>query len=341
MNYASTLAAAMAGPLGRQQAHDGMVELLDGRWSPAQAGAFLAALSLRGEGADELAGFADALRARAVGLPGAPAGAVDTCGTGGSGLPTTNTSTAAAFVLAAAGVPVAKHGNRASSGRCGSADVLEELGATIDLPAAQAAGLLGSLGVALLFAPRFHPALRALAPLRRELGIRTAFNLLGPLCNPARVRRQVIGVSDPRRAEAMAGALSLLGAERALLVAGEGGLDELSLCGPSEVWELTGGEVRRHRVEPAMVGLKAVPFEAIAGGDRGANASLVRGILRGEDRGPRADHVAFNAGAGLLVAGRAATLAEGVGQALEVLRGGAAGALLERYIEASRRPEAA
>jgi anthranilate phosphoribosyltransferase len=267
---------------------------------------------------------------------------VDTCGTGGSGLATTNTSTAAALVLAAGGVAVAKHGNRASSGRCGSADVLETLGVNIDLPTASCEALLAELGLAFLFAPRFHPALRALAPVRRELGARTVFNLLGPLCTPAGVRRQVVGVSEVRRGAVVAATLARLGVERALVVAGEEGLDELSLCGPTRFWEVQGDQVSEGIWVPEDLGLKRVSFEEIAGGDRAFNAAALRAVLEGRERGPRAEHVALNAGAGFRVAGRVDGLEQGVARAREILASGAAALLLERYArESQARREAA
>lgn len=339
MNPKDTLAALVRGQrLDQDSATQIMSDVLDGLWSAAQMGALLAALAARGESADELAGFALALRARAVPLPGGPRrGAIDTCGTGGSGLATTNTSTAAAFVLAAGGVPVAKHGNRASSGLCGSADVLEELGATVDLEPPAAASLLDDLGLTFLFAPRFHPVLRQLGPVRRELGFRTTFNLLGPLCNPALVGRQVLGVSDPERAGRLAQALLRLGAERALVVSGDDGLDEISLCGPTLAWELRDGTVREIRLFPNDLGLSTVSFDQIAGGDRAANAAHLRAVLAGHERGPRAEHTALNAGAGFWVAGRAASLRDGISLARDILRDGAAIELLSHYIAASNR----
>jgi anthranilate phosphoribosyltransferase len=321
--------------LGEAEAEAAMGGLLDGRWTAAQAGAFLGGLAARGEQEGELAGFARALRARCERVEGG-AEAVDTCGTGGSGLATANTSTAVALVLAATGVPVAKHGNRASSGRCGSADVLEEAGVVVDLGPEEAARLLGKLGLVFLFAPRFHPALRALAPVRRELGARTVFNLIGPLCNPAGVRRQVVGVSDPERGRRVAGALARLGVERALVVAGEEGLDELSLCGPSRLWEVSEGDPKERRFEPEALGLARVPFEAIAGGDRSANRAALEAVLSGEERGAPSTHVALNAAAGFWASGRADSLAEGLEMAREVLASGAALALLERYRQESR-----
>jgi anthranilate phosphoribosyltransferase len=255
-------------------------------------------------------------------------GLVDTCGTGGSGLPTTNTSTVCAFVLAAAGVPVAKHGNRASSGRCGSMDVLEELGVAIEIGPDAAGSLLADQGLAFLFAPLYHPAMRHVAPVRRSLGFRTVFNFLGPLCNPAGARRQLLGVSDPSMAPRMARALAGLGSERVLVVWGEDGLDELSLGAPTRTWELVDGELTEGRLTPEELGLEPASFEALAGGDRAENARHFLAILAGEDRGPRADHLALNAGAALMVAGRARDIAAGIEQARELV---ACGAVLERF----------
>lgn len=334
--YHGSIAALLRGDdLERSGAQELMGACMDGALEPAQVGALLTALAVKGVAPAELTGFAAAMRDRAT--PVAASGdLVDTCGTGGSGLPTTNTSTLCAFVLAAAGVPVAKHGNRASSGRCGSMDVLEELGVGIEIGPRAAEKLLDEVGISFLFAPLYHPAMRHVAPVRRALGFPTVFNFLGPLCNPAGARRQLLGVSDPAMAPRMAAALRELGSERVLVVRGEDGLDELSLGGATRTWELVDGELIEGRVTPDQVGLRPAPFEALAGGGREDNARRFRDVLAGRETGPRADHLMLNAGAALYVAGRAAGIAEGVKQARELITSGAAATRFEDYRKASR-----
>lgn len=334
--YHDSIVALLRGDdLGRSGSEEVMGACMDGALDPAQVAALLTALSIKGVAPAELTGFAAAMRSRAT--PVAASGdLVDTCGTGGSGLPTTNTSTLCAFVLAAAGVPVAKHGNRASSGRCGSMDVLEELGVGIEIGPQAAARLLDEVGISFLFAPLYHPAMRHVATVRRALGFPTVFNFLGPLCNPAGARRQLLGVSDSAMAPRMAAALQELGSERVLVVRGEDGLDELSLGGPTRTWELVDGELIEGSITPDQVGLRPAPFEALAGGERADNARRFADILAGEETGPRADHLLFNAGAALYVAGRVAGIAEGVEQARELIASGAAAARFEDYREASR-----
>jgi anthranilate phosphoribosyltransferase len=334
--FAESMARLLRGEdLPRAQAEQVMDDCMGGALEAPQIAALLTALAAKGVRSAELAGFAAAMR-RAATPVRSGGGLVDTCGTGGSGLPTTNTSTLCAFVLAAAGVPVAKHGNRASSGRCGSMDVLEELGVAIELGPEQAEELLADQGIAFLFAPLYHPAMRHVAPVRRSLGFRTVFNFLGPLCNPAGARRQLLGVSDPSMAPRMARALAGLDSERVLVVWGEDGLDELSLGAPTRTWELVDGELLEGRLTPEELGLEPVPFEALAGGGRADNARLFRAILAGKERGPRADHLALNAGAALVVAGRAGDVAEGIEQARELVASGAVLARFEAYREASR-----
>ncbi|MBI5610490.1 MAG: anthranilate phosphoribosyltransferase [Deltaproteobacteria bacterium] len=328
----TALRALVAGQtLSSDAAEQAMGEVLAGQCSPTLVAGLLTALARRPETADELSGFARAVRKVANPLPGAEH-ALCPCGTGGSGLETANTSTSVAFVLAAAGVPVAKHGNRAASGRCGSADVLEQLGIAVDVPLEVAGEHLRDLGLAFLFAPRAHPALRQLAPIRRELGFSTVFNVLGPMCNPASVRRQVLGVADRRRAEPMVRALQQLGSERVLAVSGHDGLDELSLSAPSQVVQLHDGQVTVQTWTPEEAGLARVAPEQLRGGDAATNAVILLDVLAGRPSA-HADLTALNAGAGLLLAGRAADLREGVNQAKAVLVSGAARDLLERYRE--------
>ena len=340
--YSTSMERLLAGrDLTRAQAEELMHRCLGGDLQPVQVAALLTALSVKGVDTAELTGFAAAMRdaATPLDLPAVvstPTELLDTCGTGGSGMPTTNTSTLCAFVLAAAGVKVVKHGNRASSGQCGSMDVLEQLGVAIDLGPAEATTLLSRTGIALLFAPRFHPAMRHVAPVRRSLGFRTVFNFLGPLCNPVGACRQLLGVSDLSMAPRMAAVLAELGCRRALVVRGEDGLDEISLASPTRTWELVDGELNEGQLLPEDVGLARAPFQAIAGGDREENARRFMAVLGGEERGPLADHLALNAGAALHVAGRADDISDGVARARELLQRGDALARFEVYREAAR-----
>jgi anthranilate phosphoribosyltransferase len=304
--------------------------ILAGRATPAEVAGLLVALRMKGEAVDELVGGARALRAHAIRIDGPP-DAIDTCGTGGDGAATLNVSTAAGLVVAAAGVPVAKHGNRAVSGAVGGADVLEALGVTLTLPPAALAACLRTVRFAFLFAPTLHPALAAAAPVRRELGIRTIFNLLGPLANPAGVRRQVIGVFDARWVEPVATALLRLGAERAWVVHGAGGLDELALDGESVVAEVAGGTIRRSTVTARDAGLRAAPADALRVGSLAEAAARVRAVLAGE-RGPARDVVCLNAGAALVVAGVAEGLARGTAAAGAAIDDGSAAAVLDALV---------
>ncbi len=305
--------------LDRSSARGVMHAILNARSSPAQLAGLLSALAVRGVTVEELVGFVETMRASAEGAPLGP-GLADTCGTGGSGMTTVNTSTIVAFILAAAGVKVAKHGNRASSGKCGSADVLEALGIGIDIGPATAAKALRETNFAFLFAPRYHPAMKHVMAVRRELGFRTVFNLLGPLCNPAHPARQLVGVSDPEAAPLMAACLNELGVERALVVHGYDGLDEFTLCASTEIFEVKNGRIERRIYEPEMAGLERVPFAAIEGGDVGRNQVLFFDILGGKEDSPRVDSILLNAGAGLYVNDYAPTIREGVELARAILR---------------------
>ena len=321
--------------LTTDQATEAMGVIMDGGAQPAQIAGLLMALALKGERPAEMVGFARAMRARSRPLA-APAGDVfDTCGTGGDGAHTFNVSTAAALVLAGAGVRVAKHGNRAVSSRSGSADVFEALGVKLDAEPTRVSEALDAANVAFFFAPAWHPSMRHAGPTRRELGVRTAFNLLGPLTNPAGARRQVIGVSRPEHTELLARTLGLLGTERAWVVHGAGGLDEISTLGHTKVSELRGGMVNTFYVHPADAGVPRASIEQLAGGEAAENADLVRRLLEGE-RGPRRDIVLLNAAAGLLVAGRADSLREGVAVAEASLDSGAARQALARLVEISQ-----
>jgi anthranilate phosphoribosyltransferase len=316
------------GTLAREAARGAMGAVMDGEATPAQLAALLVALRMRGETIDELTGFAEAMRERVLRVE-APTGTIDTCGTGGDRSGTFNISTAAAFVVAAAGVPVAKHGNRAVTSKSGSADVLEALDVRTDHDAASAATALRELGFAFLFAPGFHPAMRHAGPTRREIGVRTAFNLLGPLTNPAGARRQVVGVGDPAAAPRVAEVLRALGAERALVVHGDG-LDELPLDGSGVIHDVTPAGVERRTIDPVAVGLGPAPTAALAGGTPAENAALVEGVVTGADRGPRRDVVLLNAAAAFVAAGRSPDLADGVALAAATIDAGGVARLLAR-----------
>jgi anthranilate phosphoribosyltransferase len=309
--------------------------VLAGDASPAQIGALLVALRMKGETVAELTGAARAMRAHAVPIPDVPAGAIDTCGTGGDGAATLNVSTTAGLVVAAAGVPVAKHGNRAVSGSVGGADVLEALGVTLVLPPAALGACLRTVGFAFLFAPALQPALRHAAGPRRELGLRTLMNLLGPLTNPAHVRRQVVGVFDRRWLEPLAAVLVNLGAERAWVVHG-GGLDEIALAGETAVAEVRDGAVRTFTVTAAEAGLAPAPASALRVGSVTEAAGRLRAVLSGEP-GPGRDVVCLNAAAALVVAGVARDLRDGAARAATAIDSGAAAALLERLVTFTSR----
>ena len=321
------------GVLDRETARGAMGAVMDGEATPAQLGALLVALRMRGETVEELIGFATAMRERVLRVS-APPGTVDTCGTGGDARGTFNISTSAAIVVAATGVPVAKHGNRAITSGSGSFDVLDALGVTVEQTPEEAAEALREDGFAFLFAAGYHPAMRHAGPTRREIGVRTAFNLLGPLTNPAGATRQLIGVADPAIAPRLAAVLHALGGERGFIVHGER-LDELPLDGSGVIYDVTPGGVARRELGEAEVrgmGLTPAPTEALLGGTPQENARLLLAVLGGE-RGPRRDVVLLNAGAALEVAGRAADLRAGVRLAAETIDSGAAMARLERLRE--------
>lgn len=297
--------------------------LMGGELTPAQQAAFLVALRAKGETASEVAEAARVMREFAVKLQ-APEGAVDTCGTGGDGTGTLNLSTAAAILTASLGVPVAKHGNRSVSSRCGSADVLEAMGWPLSLPPQASERLLQEEGFAFLFAPVFHPAMKAVAPVRRELGLRTVFNLLGPLANPAGVQHQVVGVFSPEAQEVVARAFARLGAAHVWVVHGEDGMDELSPTVPTRVVEVReGAVVRVFHLEPQSLGIPPVAQDALAGVDATGNAQRLFALLSGEPD-PAAPAVALASAAALLVAGKVGTVAEGYELAVSALRQGRA-----------------
>lgn len=320
--------------LSETQAAAAMSTIMRGEAAPAQIAGLLIGLAMKGERPVELVGLATAMREHAVGLPGTRGAVIDTCGTGGDRSGSFNISTAAALVVAACGVPVAKHGNRSVSSKCGSADVLQALGVRIDMDPATASMCLTDAGITFLFAPVFHPAMRHAAQARKELGVRTAFNLLGPLTNPARPSRQVVGVPRPELTELLARTLLALGTERAWVVHGADGLDELSTTGHTKVSEVRDGAVHTFYVHPADFGLpKAVPAD-LAGGDAETNAAIVTGILSGR-QGAARDVVLLNAGAALLVAGAAASVQDGMAQAAGVIDSGRAADVLARLVRRS------
>ena len=309
-----------------------LAEIVEGRASEAQAAAFLIALRTKGETVDEIAGLAAVLRDRVVRVE-AGKGLVDTAGTGG-GRPTFNVSTTAAFIAAGAGCRVAKHGNRSATSQCGSADVLEALGGRIDLDAGSVASCIRELGFGFMFAPLHHPAFKNIVPVRKELGVRTIFNFLGPLTNPAGARHQVIGVSDPRKLETIAAALAQLGAERALVVSSADGLDEFSVSGATRVVELRDGRLSTYDVTAEQVGLESASNGAVGAGTPEQNARVLRAVLAG-DPGTERSLAMMNAGAAIYVAGGADTLAAGVRAAEQAVDSGAAEGVLERWVEAT------
>jgi anthranilate phosphoribosyltransferase len=315
-----------------------MDAILGGEASDAQIAAFVVALRMKGESADEIAAAARALRKHCETIhPKVDGPLLDTCGTGGDGLSTFNISTAAALVAAASGVSVAKHGNRAVSSQAGSADVLEALGVRIDLTPERVQQCIEEVGIGFLFAPSHHAAMRHAAPVRRELGVRTLFNLLGPLSNPASATHQVVGVYDGGRVEQLAQALGSLGLTAAWVVHGQGGLDEVSPTGPTAVAELRGGKVRTFEVIPGDFGLPEVPLEALRGGDAPRNAEIIRGVLDGE-QGPARVVVLLNAAAGLCVTGVANDAKVAAERAAEAIDSGAASQTLERLVRFTRDP---
>jgi anthranilate phosphoribosyltransferase len=322
----AALAAIVEGrSLAIDEARLAMGAVMDGEATPAQLAALLVALRMRGETVEELAGFASAMRERVLRVE-APAGTIDVVGTGGDGSGTFNISTASALVVASMGVPVAKHGNRAITSRSGSADVLEALGVRIDHTAESAAASLRERSFAFLFAPAFHPAMKHAGPTRREIGVRTAFNLIGPLTNPAGAKRALIGVGDPVAAERIAEVAGVLGTERTLVVHGAG-VDELPLDGTGVLYDVAGGTVTTRPVKAAALGLGAAPTSALAGGTAAENAEIVEFVFAGET-GPRRDVVLLNAGTALVAAGIATEIAEGIEAARAALVAGKPVALL-------------
>lgn len=328
--------------LSRDEARATMEEVLRGEATDAQIAALLVSLHMKGETVEEIVGFAEAIRAAAtplaiardslVDVSGTEREAlVDTCGTGGDASGTFNISTATALTVAGTGVRVAKHGNRGVSSKCGSADVVETLGVNISVPPARVAACLSEVGIAFLFAPLMHSATKYVQPARRELRLRTVFNLLGPLTNPARTSAQVVGVYSEELVEKLAEALALLGLRRAMVVHGADGLDEITITGPTRVAEVRDGQVRTYEVTPEEFGIRRGSLEEISGGDAAANAGIIRQILRG-GKSARRDVVLLNAAATLVAAGRADSIGEGLPQAAKSLDSGAAADKLEALV---------
>ena len=325
------LPAITAEPLDEDEAEAAFGAMLDGTVDDAAIADFLVALSDRGEQAGEITGAARAMRARMVPIA-APAGAIDVCGTGGDGLHTLNVSTAVSLVVAACGVPVAKHGNRAASSKSGAADTLEALGLNLDRVAETAEDTLADLGICFLFAGRHHPAMGRIMPIRRAIGRRTIFNLMGPLANPAGVRRQLVGIARPAYVPIYAQAIAALGTDRTFVVSGDEGLDELSLAGGNALGVVEHGDVAMRRVQCGDAGLPAAPITAIRGGDPAHNAAALRALLAGEP-GPYRDAVLFNAAAALLVAGEAGDWPSAAEEAAEAIDKGLAKTLLDCWIK--------
>jgi anthranilate phosphoribosyltransferase len=327
--------------LSAPQAEAVMDQIMTGAATPAQIAGFLVALRVKGETVDEITGCARAMRRAAVQVHPSRTDIVDTCGTGGDRAGTFNISTTTAFVVAGAGLGVAKHGNRSVSSRSGSADVLEALGTNLDLAPEQVAGAIDEIGIGFLFAPRLHPAMRYAIGPRRELGVRTVFNILGPLTNPAGAKAQLLGVYDPALTEVLARVLQQLGSHAACVVHGFGGLDELTTAGLNQVSYFgagpANGQVVTEPLDPAQLGFAPARPEELAGGDPAENARITRSVLAGQDHGPRRDVVLLNAAAALLAGGAAASLEEGVEQAVASIDSGAALARLEALIRYSQR----
>lgn len=326
--------------LSRAQACEVMDDVMRGEATPAQIGGFLVALRFKGETADEIAGCAEAMRAHVLAVRPERDDLVDTAGTGGDGARTFNISTAAALVAAAAGAAIAKHGNRAVSSASGSADVLEALGFELELEPARIARSIDELGFGFLFAPSHHPAMRHAAPVRKELAARTVFNVLGPLTNPAGARAQVVGVYAPELVPTIADVLAQLGARRAFVVHGAGGVDELSPAGPNLVCEVVAGEVRRREIDPLEFGVPRCRPEDLIGGSPAENAATVREILAGAP-GPKREAVLLNAAGAIAAGGHADDLPEGYQLAADAVDSGAAGARLDDLIAFSREPAVA
>ena len=331
--------AAGGEALNEGEAERALETIMEGTVPPAATAALLTALRVKGEAVPEIVGFARAMRRFAASVE-APDDVVDTCGTGGDAKGTINVSTAAAFVARGAGVTIAKHGNRAATSRAGSADVLEALGAEIELAPEQVSRCIEEAGIGFMFARTHHPAMRFVAPVRAELPFRTIFNLLGPLTNPAGSKRQLVGVFGRAFVRPVAAALRDLGAERALVVHGTDGMDEITTSGPTVVAEVSGGEIKEYELSPEDLGLSRHPPDGLLGGDAHLNARILRDVLSGKKEGAARDVVLLNAGAAVFVSGRTDTIEQGVRRAEESIGTGAAESALDDFIRATRRKAA-
>ncbi|SFF05237.1 anthranilate phosphoribosyltransferase [Paenibacillus catalpae] len=319
--------------LTREEARAVMDIIMSGNATPSQIAGVATALRMKGETKDEITGFAEVMRQHSSHVQTKQEGLLDTCGTGGSGIHKFNISTASAMIASAAGIRVAKHGNRAMSGKAGSADVLEALGVQITLTPEQASECLNQIGICFMFAQLYHPSLRHAAVPRRELGVRTIFNMLGPLTNPAGADRQLIGLYDRTKTATIAAVLNELGVKRAMVVSSVDGLDEISISAPTQISELRNGEVITYELTPEELGLSRYPISEVIGGDPATNASLIRSIFSGEQRGAYRDIVLANAGACIYVGGYADSLREGVAIAAEMIDSGKANQQLQKLIQ--------
>jgi anthranilate phosphoribosyltransferase len=327
------IAAVVGGRhLSREEARDVMNEIMEGVASPAQIGSLITALRMKGETIDEIAGFAETMRSKSNRVDTVRENLLDTCGTGGSGIHKFNISTASAFIAAAVSVRVAKHGNRAMSGKTGSADVLEALGVNITLNEVQAAMCLDKVGLCFMFAQLYHPSMKHAAGPRRELGIRTVFNMLGPLTNPAGADRQLMGIFDRSKTEIVAHVLRELQLKRAMVVASHDGLDEISISAPTQISELMNGEIKTFDIDPEQLGLRTYSIDEVAGGDATANADIIRRVFKGE-KGAYREIVLANAGACIYVSGVCSTLRDGVKLAEKTIDSGAADLKLQQLID--------
>ena len=321
------------GTLSKEEASSAMDLLMEGKAPPEQIGAFLGILRGRKETVEEIAGCASSMRNHAKTLNLKRTDLVDTCGTGGDGAGTFNISTVNAFIIAAAGLGVVKHGNRSVSSKCGSADVLEKLGVPIDLPLERVQEAVETLGFGFLFAPAFHPAMKNVVPIRKSLGVRTVFNLLGPLTNPAGAKRQVIGIYDRQLLETLAKVLRELGSEEVMLVTGSDGLDEITISGSTDVAHLRNGEISLYQVSPKDFGVEPAPLSAVEGGDVALNTKIALDILGGEEKGPKRDIVLMNASAVFVVTGKVENFMDGMALARDIIDSGKAMAVLEKLKE--------
>ena len=323
--------------ISEQEAGQVMEEIMTGESLPSQFGAFVTALRIKGEAPEEIAGMARVMQSKALQVTLAnDLTVVDTCGTGGDGSNTINVSTISALVVAGAGLKVAKHGNRSITSACGSADVLESSGVKIDLGPDGVKKCIEDVGMGFMFAPVFHPAMKYAGPHRREIGIRTVFNILGPLTNPAKVNRQVLGVADESLGEKIVTVLGILGSKKALVVNSEDGLDEISICADTNIWELSDGNISRYKISPEDLGITRLPIDSIKVHTMDENLYALNSVLSGEE-GPYRDIVLVNAGAALLIGEKVLTLSEGVAMAAESIDSGSAKAILHNLVEISQK----